>query len=316
MSFDVRAIVKHLGRANARELSSGDAQALFAAMLAGELDAAAMGAAWMGLRIKGETTVELAAMLSAAESSYAHWDVAGNGPLPLIIPSYNGARQLPNLVPLLACLLARAGVPVLIHGVRRDPARTTTCEILSTLDNPPCRDAVEAAERHRAGLPAFVAIDMLAPAVARLLDWRWRIGVRSSIHTVAKMLNPGAGPAVRLISVTHPDYLIRMRAFFADDCDGVLLLRGAEGEAVAHPRRPLRMEYLRAGAAPSIIAEESAAGEPVSTLPADCSAPATATWIRAALAGGVPIPAMIAAQVEGCLAATRRLPAHRLETAA
>ena len=340
MSFDARAIVKHLGRPNARELSPADAQALFAAMLDGRLDEAAMGAVWMGLRIKGETQAELAALLAAAEASYAHWNIAAApGGRPLVIPSYNGARQLPNLVPLLACLLARAGVPVLVHGVMEDPARTTTREIFEALGNPPCRDAGEAGKRHSAGLPAFVAIDALAPAVARLLGWRWRIGVRSSIHTVAKMLNPCTGPAVRLVSVTHPDYLTRMRAFFADDRDGVLLLRGAEGEAVAHPRRALRMEWLRAGAQPFVtavavdeVAADVADGRPANgaganaargqaigsspALPPDCSAPATAKWIRAALAGAVPIPAPVAAQLEGCIAATRTPEALRIEVVA
>lgn len=336
MSFDARAIVKHLGRVNARELTAADAWALFTAMLEGQLDDAAMGAVWMGLRIKGETQGELAVLLAAAESSYVHWEFPNRGALPLVIPSYNGARQLPNLVPLLAGLLARSGVPVLVHGVSVDPARTTTREVFEALGNPPCRNPVEAAERHAAGLPAFVAIETLAPAVARLLDWRWRIGVRSSIHTIAKMLNPCTGPAVRLVSVTHPEYLERMRTFFAADQDGVLLLRGAEGEAVAHPRRALRMERLRAEelviiTAPAAQESGALAGSPLlragqptadavnrttPPLPADCSAAATALWIRAALSGTVPIPVAIAAQAAGCIAATRRVEQPRNEVAA
>ena len=306
MRPDARAIVKHLGRANARELPRDDAGALFTAMLNDHLDAAQLGAAWMALRIKGETQSELAAFLTAAEATYAHWPVPASGSmLPLLIPSYNGARQLPNLVPLLAHLLARAGVPVLVHGIWRDPARTPTREIFSAMGNHPCRDAREMAERQRAGLPAFVAIDALAPAVARLLDWRWRIGVRGSIHTIAKLLNPVAGQAVRLVSVTHPDYLAKMRTFFFDDPAGVLLLRGAEGEAVAHPRRALQMEFIRGGAV-TIAAAAPNGGADTSDLPADCSAAVTATWIRAALDGVVPVPAPIAVQVKGCLLATRR----------
>ena len=38
----------------------------------------------------------------------------------IVIPRYNGARRQPNLTPLLAQGLARAGVPVLVHG---DPLR-------------------------------------------------------------------------------------------------------------------------------------------------------------------------------------------------
>ncbi|MBK6323526.1 MAG: hypothetical protein IPF38_15505, partial [Burkholderiales bacterium] len=40
----------------------------------------------------------------------------------VVIPSYNGARKLPPLTPLLALLLAREGLPVLDprHGHRID----------------------------------------------------------------------------------------------------------------------------------------------------------------------------------------------------
>ena len=93
----------------------------------------------------------------------------------------------------------------------------------------------DASARIRAGLPAFVrdrharARDCAPPRVAL------EIGARGSMHTVVKMLNPLSIPALRLVSVTHPDYLERMRECFAGDEPGVLLLRGAEGEAVAHP---------------------------------------------------------------------------------
>ena len=52
---------------------------------------------------------------------------------PVSIPSYNGARKQPNLVPLLALLLAREGVPVLVHGVTDDPGRRDRpCRIAAT----------------------------------------------------------------------------------------------------------------------------------------------------------------------------------------
>lgn len=40
---------------------------------------------------------------------------------------------MPNLTPLLAMLLAREGVPVLMHGLLNDPGRVTSAEILQLL---------------------------------------------------------------------------------------------------------------------------------------------------------------------------------------
>ena len=104
------------GKNAARDLNRDDARALFAALLDGNVADLQLGAVLMALRIKGESLEELAGFLAACEASYPHLR-APAGTVPLVIPAYNGARQLPNLTPLLAHLVAREGVPVLIHGV-------------------------------------------------------------------------------------------------------------------------------------------------------------------------------------------------------
>ena len=166
-----------------------------------------------------------------------------DGAIPVVIPSYNGARQLPNLVPLLALLLAREGIPVLIHGVVRDPGRVTTQEVLSELGISPAMSSDEARAQLAAKRLAFMPIEALAPQIAAMLALRSRLGVRNSAHTLAKMLQPFAGPALRIVSVTHPDYLTRMREYFTNYDSAALLLRGAEGEAVAHPRREPAIDW-------------------------------------------------------------------------
>lgn len=47
-------------------------------------------------------------------------------PMPIVIPSYNGARKQANLTPLLAMLLHKLGFPVVVHGVSHDPTRVLT----------------------------------------------------------------------------------------------------------------------------------------------------------------------------------------------
>ena len=66
----------------------------------------------------------------------------------------------------------------------------------------------------------------MAPEIASMLGLRAALGVRNSAHTLAKMLQPFAGPAVRIVSVTHPEYLTRMREYFTHHDDAALLLRG------------------------------------------------------------------------------------------
>ena len=301
---ELTRFIKEIGRGKnaARDLNRDDARALFAAMLAGAVPDLQLGAVLMALRIKGESLDELAGFLEACEASYVHLS-APVGTVPLVIPAYNGARQLPNLTPLLALLVARAGVPVLVQGVRVDAGRVTTYDVLAAMGVSASASLAHAqAHLGERGL-AFISIDTLAPPLARLLALRRKMGVRSSGHTLAKMLQPFSAPAVRLVSVTHPEYVVRMREFFTTYAANALLLRGAEGEAVAHPRREPVIDWLNGKSVETWRA--GAADNPL--LPENRDAAVTAEWIQGALADRHPIPAAITHQVACCVKAAKWL---------
>jgi len=310
--FDLKAFIKEVGRGakGAKDLSRVDAETLFGAVLDRRVDPLQLGGLLVAYRIKGESNEELAGLLAAIAARSVSL-AAPAGATPVVLPSYNGARSLPNLVPLLARLIACEGVPVLIQGVSADPSRVTTREVLEHMDLP-AAETVTVAERQLAAQGiAFLPVEVLSDALARLLELRWQLGVRSSAHTAAKMLNPFAGPALRVVSVTHPDYMRRMHEYFTTlDTGGALVLRGAEGEAVAHPRRKLEMEWLRGGASETFVLEavEGEGAQLTAELPAqlpelppDRDARITARWIEEALAGRRPIPAPIAFQAACCV---------------
>jgi anthranilate phosphoribosyltransferase len=289
--------IKEIGRGKkaAGDLAREDAQALFSAMLAGRVPDLQLGGVLIALRVKGESLEELGGFAAACEASYAHLRPLAGGAIPVVIPSYNGARQLANLVPLLSLLLAKAGVPALVHGVTEDAGRVTTREVFEALGIVPARSNDEAREQLDERRVAFLPIEVLAPQLSAMLALRRRLGVRNSAHTLVKILQPFDGPALRIVSVTHPEYLVRMREFFTTHDTGALLLRGAEGEAVAHPRREPTVEWVFNGRVETWKEDASAAPE----LP-DRDAKETARWIESVLAGKVPAPAAIRHQVECC----------------
>jgi anthranilate phosphoribosyltransferase len=295
-------IIKNIGRGkNAPgDLTRDDARALFTAILNDEIPPLQLGAILIALRIKGESLEELAGFLESCEASYLHLK-APAGTVPLVIPAYNGARQLPNLTPLLASLVAREGVPVLVHGVPDDPGRVTTLEVFAAMGIAPAKDIAEAEAQLAERKLAVIAIDTLAPQLARVLKLRREIGLRSSGHTLVKMLQPFITKAVRLVSVTHPEYLDRMREFFTGFSGNALLLRGAEGEAVAHPRREPVIEWLDGKTAE--IWRGTAEENP--ELPDGRDAAVTVAWIVEVLAGKHAVLAAIAHQVQCCTRATR-----------
>jgi anthranilate phosphoribosyltransferase len=291
--------IRQIGRGAkaAGDLPRNDARSLYSAMLGGLVPDLQLGAILLAMRVKGESLDELAGFVAAAEASYNHLPLPAGG-TPVVIPSYNGARQLPNLVPLLALLLARAGTPVLIHGVTTDPGRVTTREVLAALGIEPSFSANDVRKVLDTRRVAFMSIEALAPEIAVMLALRTQLGVRNSTHTIVKMLQPFAGAALRIVSVTHPDYLTRMREYFTTMDTAALVLRGAEGEAVAHPRREPSIEWMFEGEAHAW--KEDTGARPAPALPQERDAAVTARWIESVLAGEVPVPRAIEHQVECC----------------
>ena len=195
-------------------MSRDDARDLYGAMLDGRVSDLEMGGVMLALRFKGESVEEIAGFLEAAENSFDLLPAPPGDYAPVLIPSYNGARKMANLTPLLAMLLAREGVPVLVHGVTRDPGRVTTAEIFEAMGLPAATCLADTQVAHALGHPSFMPIETLAPKLAHLLSLRRILGVRNSTHTLVKILQPYQGPALRLVSYTHPEYLEMLGEYF------------------------------------------------------------------------------------------------------
>ena len=314
-NFAVAHFIKEIGRGKkgARSLSREDARALYAAMLDGRVDDLEMGAIMLAMRIKGESVDEIAGFLDAAEASFPPLAAPAGQYAPVLIPSYNGARKMANLTPLLALLLAREGVPVLVHGVTRDPGRVTSAEIFVELGLGPAACAADVEAAHALRQPGFMAIEQLAPKMAYLLSLRRRLGVRNSTHTLVKILQPYQGPALRLVSYTHPEYLAMLGEYFMTAAPrgrgDAFLMRGTEGETVANANRANQIDWFHGGER-TLLVQRDAPTDELAQLPSDRDAATTAAWIRRALDGEAPVPPSILEQVAQCLLASKALQAN------
>lgn len=305
--FPCARFIKEIGRGpnGARALSRDDTSSLYEAMLDNRVSELELGAVLLAYRVKGETAAELAAMLAAAHRSFEplHTQHGREHARPVSIPSYNGARKQPNLTPLLAMLLAREGVPVLVHGVVDDPGRVTSAEIFAELGMAQAASHDEIEDSLASRRLAFAPIAALAPKLARLLSLRRIMGVRNSTHTLVKILQPFAQPGLRLVNYTHPEYRDSLTSLFVDHPDaavgGALLARGTEGEAVADTRRQVQVDWFHDGHSETLLsAERSSADAPAAALPDSLDAATTARWIETVLRGEVPVPPAVARQVE------------------
>lgn len=296
------------GAEGSRALRPEQAHDLMAQLLDDRLSALEVGAFAIAMRMKGETLDELQGFVQALHERRV--PLSSDRPV-IAIASYNGARRLPNLVPLLAMILARAGARVLVHGPLLDPNRVTTAQVLQAMGHEPALTPsalARAWERHGC---AFVPTPVLSPALDRLLQVRRTIGLRNSGHTIAKMLNPVQGaPCLRLLSHTHPEFGALMAGYAERARAHMGLLRGTEGEAVADPRRLPRQQVWVAGERQADLASEPEPGSLSSLpeLPKAIDPASTAAWIDAALRGEVPVPRPIQRQAELLTAALLRLP--------
>lgn len=283
------------GKQGARPLDRAQASDLFGQLLDGTVTDLEVGAFCLAMRIKGETPDEMAGFLDATQARL-HRVPAAAVPT-VVLPSYNGARRLPVLTPLLALLLAQRGVPVLLHGTATETNRVFVTEVLAVL-------GIEAQAQVgpiAPGTAAYVPTELLHPGLKRLLDVRRVVGLRNSSHSLVKLMNPCDGPAVIVGSYTHPEYAVAMGAVYELMGATALLLRGTEGEAVADARRLPQMDGFIAGRRVVLESGQRGTLAGLPGWPEGTDAQATASYIRAVLDEKQPLPASIAIQVEHIL---------------
>ena len=301
--------IKEIGRGSqgARSLAIAQANDLMSQVLDGQVTDLEVGAFALAMRIKGETVDELLGFLQATQARCLA--IHSDRPV-VVIPSYNGARRLPNLTPLLAMRLAQEGARVLVHGPRHDPTRVTSAEIFQALGLPAVANVANIHEHWQRREPAFIATDTLSPSLQKLLDVRWVVGLRNSGHTVAKLLQPIKGaPALRLSSHTHPEFGKLLSDLAEHSAADLMLLRGTEGEAVADPRRCPKIDQWLGGVWQvdlSCQAQEGSLAE-LPLLPRQIDAATVAVYIQAVVAGEKPGPAPLDRQVDLVIRALQRL---------
>ncbi|NTV09800.1 MAG: DNA-binding protein YbiB, partial [Zoogloea sp.] len=194
-------IIKEIGRGpkGARPLTIEQAEMLFGDILDGKVPDMELGAIILSMRIKAESPDEMQGFGRAMDARTPRLRVP-DGPRCVILPTYNGARRQPNLMPLVALLLVRQGIPVLIQGRHDFEARVSPFELLAALDIRPAESMMEAELQLSEGLLACLSLDQFLPGLAGLLSLRPRLGVRNSGHTLAKLLDPAPGRSVRVVA--------------------------------------------------------------------------------------------------------------------
>lgn len=261
-------LIKEIGRGakGARSLSADEAEILFIAMLQGAVPDLELGAILIALRVKSESDEELIGFCKAMQVTTHTVQIANSLPI-VVLPTYNGVRRQPNLLPLLALLLRDAGLKVLIHGRHDFDNRENPFPLFKACGITQSETIQQAQmQLENAGI-ALLDIEQLNPGLNELLNLRTRLGVRNSAHTLCKLLDPCPGQSIRVVNVTHPEYLIRMTTLLKAQAGRAMLLRGTEGEPFANPRRRPELSGFNNGIAEVLFASEEGGTPPISGWP-------------------------------------------------
>lgn len=244
--------VRILGRGKAltRSLTIEEAEAAMGMILRGEALPEQLGAFLMLLRVKEEEGHEIAGFVHAAQGLFTLPSPAPE--VDIDWSSYAGKRrQLPWFL-LAALLLAQNGMRIFMHGAEGHTlGRLYTRETLEALGIPVAHSLIEAADHIKTRNFAYLPLADLSPRLHKIIQLRPIMGLRSPVHTIARMLNPFKAP-LTIQGIFHPNYMdIHQQAALLLGEKNMVVFRGEGGEIERRPGKLTETRTVRDGVAGS-----------------------------------------------------------------
>jgi anthranilate phosphoribosyltransferase len=184
------------------DLSSAEAECLFARLVAGDLNETAIAALLVSLRIKGETTNELTGAARALQAAampfetpdYLFADSCGTGA--------DGSGTI-NVSTAVAFVAAACGLPIAKHGNRSVTSRCGSADVLEAMGAKIDLSPIKSRQMlDEIGL-CFLFAPCYHPGLRHAGPVRRQLKVRTIMNFLGPCLNP-AHPPVQLLGVADP----------------------------------------------------------------------------------------------------------------
>ena len=229
------------GQKRRRSLTQAEARDAMRLILAGKVTQMQLGAFLMLIRVREETPEEAAGFVEAIREKISPPSCS----VDIDWGSYAGKRrQLPWFM-LALTLLARKGYTVFLHGiVGGEKNRLYTQEVAQLLAWPIARSLSHAkAILEKTGY-CYAPVEHFAPEIKTLMSYRDELGLRSPIHTLARMLNPFAA-RLSVHGVFHKGYDdIHQQAAAQLNDPMTAAFCGDSGEAEVRPDRKTEIKMV------------------------------------------------------------------------
>jgi anthranilate phosphoribosyltransferase len=208
-----------------RDLSPEEASSAMHLIMQGAVTPAQMGSFLTALRMKGETTRELAAFAQVMRSRAVTITPRIEGILVDTCGTGGDGAHTFNISTAAAFVAAGAGIPIVKHGNRKSSSRCGSADVLEelglvlTLEPDQIQSILET--QHI----AFLFAPLHHPAMRSAAEVRREIGIRSAFNLLGPLSNP-AGVQAQVVGVYAP--------FLTEKVAEVLTLLGSRRAMVVH----------------------------------------------------------------------------------
>ncbi len=234
------------GKKGVRSLTQEEAYTAMRMILNDEVESSQLGAFMMLMRVKEESSEELAGFIQATRD---------NIPLPsdeikvdLDWSSYAGKRRhLPWFI-LSVLLLAENGTKVFMHGTKgHTNGRIYTQDILAYLGIDYAKSFAETIQQLEKYNFSYLPLQYLSPKLHDIVELRPLMGLRSPVHTLVRMINPLNAPYV-MQGIFHPSYRpIHQEAALLLQQTNLAVMKGEGGEIERNPDMECLVESVHNG---------------------------------------------------------------------
>ena len=235
------------GKKGSRSLTREEAGTAMKMVLNQQVTGEQRGAFLMLLRTREETPEEICGFLDACRE-VEHQAIAAL-PATIDIGCYAGKRrQLPWYLLAVACL-AKAGMPVFLHGAHEPGSgRLYASQVLPELGLTAVGNVAQAASQLENQGATYLDLSLVLPALNDIIKLREVFGLRSCANTLGRLLNPSAAPySVQGVFHTHlDDKHGRVNEQF--EHYDALCFRGDGGDPEVNSERETTLFITRAGA--------------------------------------------------------------------
>ena len=233
------------GKKGSRSLTREEAEQAMTMILDHQVTPEQLGAFLMLLRVKEESPEELSGFIAAVKATMS---VPASLNADLDWSAYAGKkRQLPWFF-LSALVLAGEGVRVCMHGARgHTPGRLYVEDLLGNFGHKGSKNWLDAQlDLNETGF-CYLPLELINGELARIINLRQILGLRSPVHTLSRLLNPLGAP-YRIDGVFHPAYgpMHQQTALLLGQNNSVTV-RGDGGEAEIRPDADCPLQWVQAG---------------------------------------------------------------------